>query len=149
MRLNLYSIIFNPFFLIFITVFLGVWAGNWKKLGKMKPGVGGPLFIGLIIGWVVYSLADGISEGDKAYNAAEAIISKNMVPFEIQSFMLMLFVAAIGLLASKDLGIVIKKYGFRFIVLGIVITLSGALMSFGIVLLNSKSNIYEASGVYT
>jgi len=51
-----------------------------------------------------------------------------------------LFVAAVGLLAAKDLKTVLLKYGFKFIVLGILITFTGALVTYGMTLLSSRSH---------
>lgn len=149
MRFDIYDIIFNPFFLIFITMILGLWVGYWKKLGKMKLGVGGPLFVGLIIGWAVVHFAHNIGQEHSAYTAVESLISQSIIPSNIQFFLLVLFVAAIGLLASKDMRTVIKKYGTKLIMLGIVITFLGAALSYTAVLIKPDSNVYETSGLYT
>jgi putative transport protein len=149
MRLDLYGILFSPYFLIFSTLCLGMLFGSWKKMGHMKFGVGGGLFIGIVIGYAVYSFALGIGETHAGYKAARSLISNNVIPSTIQNFVLMLFVAATGLLAAKDLKAVLKKYGVKFIVLGVTVTFLGAALSYGSSRLFKKVNVFEASGIYT
>ncbi len=149
MKFDLMSVVMNPFFLIFLTLCVGMGAGNMKKLGKMRLGVGGPLFFGLAIGWVVKKLAFSVKEGEPGYDAASSLIKTNAIPSILLSVMLILFVAAVGLLASRDLGVVIKRYGLRFIALGLFITLIGAGLSYTTVLINSDTDAFEASGIYT
>jgi putative transport protein len=62
---------------------------------------------------------------------------------------LLLFVAAVGLLAAKDIGPVLKKYGAKFVILGFIITLLGAATTYGSTMLMKNANPYEVSGVYT
>jgi putative transport protein len=67
---------------------------------------------------------------------------------------LILFVATVGLLAAKDIGAVLKKYGLKFVALGLIITFVGAAATYGMTLfttnvLQSDSTPYEVSGVYT
>lgn len=53
------------------------------------------------------------------------------------------------MLASKDIGIIIKKYGSKFIILGFLITFIGAITTYGMALIFSGINSYEITGVYT
>ena len=62
---------------------------------------------------------------------------------------LILFIAAVGLLAAKDIGIIIKKYGSKFIILGFLITFTGAVATYGMTLILPGINSYEVTGVYT
>ncbi|GAH20594.1 unnamed protein product, partial [marine sediment metagenome] len=54
-----------------------------------------------------------------------------------------------GLLAAKDIGIIIKKYGSKFIILGFLITFIGAAATYGMALILPGINSYEVTGVYT
>jgi putative transport protein len=118
-------------------------------MGKLRFGISGPLFIGIFGGWAVFALALTVAPGDPVYPAVQTMIKNNVVPSNIQMFMLTLFIAATGLLASRDLRIVLKKYGLKFVVLGVTITAIGAGMSYlwGVRGL-PDGNRYKASGIY-
>ena len=129
---NALSLILNPFILMFVTVALGLLFGK-VKFGKFSFGTSGALFVGLAVGWAVYGFAQKVYEsGDEtspAWKAAVQIMATNggkVVNNYFFQTALIIFVAAVGLLAAKDIGIVIKKYGAKFVVLGLLITLIGA-----------------------
>jgi putative transport protein len=82
-------------------------------------GVSGTLFTGLGLGMLGYS-----------------------VPYEYFSWNLVVFVVAVGLLASQDILRVVARFGFRFVALGILVTAVGAVLT---VLLG---NLFSASGVH-
>lgn len=138
----------SPYILMFVAVFTGLLLGN-VKVGRFNLGASGCLFTGLIIGWGVYRYAINISEGEKGYKAAQSMISSGAVSSIFFNLFLVFFVVSVGLLAAKDLGAVIKKYGSKFVVLGFIITLSGAIATYGMVLITPINNPYEVSGVYT
>ena len=149
------SLLFNPFVLMFITITLGLLFGK-IKFGRFNFGASGALFVGLAIGWAIYKYANGIYEsGDTeaaGFEAAAKIFQGNngkVINSYFFSTSLIFFVAAVGLLAAKDLGIVIRKYGAKFIILGILITLVGAGATYGATALVSGTNAYAISGVYT
>ncbi|MCY6484320.1 hypothetical protein OW763_08115 [Clostridium aestuarii] len=141
----------NPFILMFVAVFTGLLFGK-IKFGKFNFGVSGTLFSGLLIGWWVYGYGDKIIKaGEKAtgYKAANKMISAGIVSKDFFILFLVLFVAAVGLLAAKDMGTVLKKYGAKFVILGFLITLFGAAGTYGMTFLSGGSSPYEVSGVYT
>ncbi len=145
--------IMNPFVLMFISVFTGMLFGK-VKFGKFNFGVSGTLFTGLFFGWLVVKYAKTFVEGDKLYDFTQNFINKPIVPGQFFVFFLMLFVVSVGLLASKDIGVILKKYGTKFVVLGIFITFVGAATTYGMTLfvshvLESDATPYEVSGVYT
>ena len=145
--------IMNPFVLMFVAVFTGMIFGK-IKFGKFSFGVSGTLFTGLLIGWVVVRFANGFSEGDPKFSAAQSFLGKGIIPKDFFYLFLILFVATVGLLAAKDIGAVLKKYGGKFVALGIIITLFGAAATYGMTILTTKvfdsdSTPYEVSGVYT
>ena len=107
------SLILNPFMLMFLTVAIGLLLGK-IKFGKFSFGTSGALFVGLALGWIIYKYANSIyTAGDTArgFAAASKIFEENGTKLINQYFFsasLILFVAAVGLLAAKDLGIVIN-----------------------------------------
>lgn len=149
------SLLFNPFVLMFVTIALGLLFGK-IKFGKFSFGASGALFVGLVIGWIVYKYANGAYEsGDESaagFAAAATIFSGNggkLIHTNFFSTSLIFFVAAVGLLAAKDLGIVLRKYGAKFVILGLVITLVGAGATYGATAIVKGTNAYAVSGVYT
>jgi len=133
---------------MFIAVFTGIIFGN-VKIGKFNFGASGCLFTGLFTGWLVYRYGSNIQEGHDGFKAAQSMISVGVVPSVFFTLFLVFFVVAVGLLAAKDLGAVLKKYGGKFVVLGFLITLSSAIATYGMVLISPVDNPYEVSGVYT
>ena len=148
MQFNLATWIMNPFFLMMITVFLGMLFGK-IKFGKFTFGVSGCLFVGLVIGWWVYRLAYTFPKNESGYNAAIQLIEDGVIDKAFLTLFLILFIAAVGLLAAKDIGIIIKKYGSKFIILGFLITFVGAMATYGMALILPGINSYEVTGVYT
>ena len=148
------SLILNPFMLMFLTVAIGLLFGK-IKFGKFSFGTSGALFVGLALGWIIYKYANSIyTAGDTAngFAAASKIFEENGTKLINQYFFsasLILFVAAVGLLAAKDLGIVIKKYGAKFVVLGLLITMAGAGGTYAATALIDNTNSYAVVGVYT
>ncbi len=148
MKFNLIAWLTNPFVLMFLAVFTGMLFGK-IRFGKFNFGVSGTLFSGLVIGWWVFGLGKGIQEGEAGYSAAQSMIAASVVPKSFFYLFLILFVAAVGLLAAKDMGVVLKKYGAKFVLLGIIITFLGATATYGMTLLSASASPYEVSGVYT
>jgi putative transport protein len=155
MKLEIMDLILNPFILMFVTVVLGLWFGK-VKFGKFSFGSSGALFVGLVVGWAAYKLANGIySSGDETaagYEAARVIFESNGGKVINQLFFstsLILFVAGVGLLAAKDIGYIIRKYGPRFIIMGLVITFVGAGMTYVCTAFTHNTNSYAVVGVYT
>ncbi|WP_430884761.1 hypothetical protein [Fusibacter sp. JL216-2] len=138
----------NPFVLMFIAVATGLIFGK-IRFGKFNFGISGTLFTGLILGWAIMRYGAGFVEGDSGYSAAQSMIKAGVIDKNFFYLFLILFVAAVGLLAAKDIGAVLKKYGAKFVILGFVITLLGAATTYGCTMLMNGANPYEVSGVYT
>lgn len=143
----------NPFVLMFIAVFTGMLFGK-IKFGKFSFGVSGTLFTGLVIGWFVVKFANQFVDGDDYFDTAQSFLGKGVVPKDFFYLFLILFVAAVGLLAAKDIGAVLKKYGLKFVILGVLITFVGAAATYGCTIISTKvlnldTTPYEVSGVYT
>jgi len=148
MQFNLTAWIMNPFVLMMITVFLGMLFGK-IKFGKFTFGVSGCLFVGLVIGWWVYRLASTFPKTESVYKEALQLIKSGVIDKGFFTLFLILFIAAVGLLAAKDIGVIIKKYGSKFIILGFLITFTGAAATYGMALILPGINSYEVTGVYT
>lgn len=145
----------NPFILMFVAIITGLLFGK-IKFGKFSFGSSGALFSGLAIGWAAYRIAEKIYAGQDGaaagMKAAAQIIEDNGGKV-INSYFFttcpVIFVASIGLLAAKDLGIVIKKYGPKFIVLAVLITFVGAGATYACTAFCKDTNAYAVTGVYT
>lgn len=120
------AIITNEFFILFLVIALGLLIGK-IRIKNICLETSGALFVGLVFG------AYGFEVNNVIFN-----------------FGLVLFVSAVGLLAAKDVGRVVKLYGFKFAALGIVITFGGALATYIISLICKGSlDPYLISGTYT
>lgn len=109
------TLVRNPVFFLSVAVATGVLLGKIKIRG-VGLGVSGALFTGLLTGWL----------GAKVSN-------------DFFLWNLLIFVAAVGLLSSKDIVGVVKRYGYRFILLAIAVTGTGALATYFMALLFSGS----------
>ncbi|WP_303857497.1 hypothetical protein [Aminicella lysinilytica] len=154
-QFDFWSLLLNPFILMFVTIALGLLFGK-IKFGKFSFGASGALFVGLVIGWAVYKYADQVykagDDGSAVYKVATNIFvnnNGNVVSDYFFSASLVFFISALGLLAAKDLGVVIKKYGAKFVVLGILITFVGAGVTYGATFIVKGSNAYAVAGIYT
>ncbi len=150
MQFDLMEFIFNPFVLMFTAIGTGLLFGK-IKFGKFSFGSSGTLFTGLAIGWAVYRCAENIiAQGEAAggYAAASKLMGNGVIASSFLDTALIFFVAAVGLLAAKDMGAVLKKYGLKFIVLGFIITFVGAAATVGAVAVLDNTNSYELSGAY-
>ncbi|OJV64011.1 MAG: hypothetical protein BGO41_07090 [Clostridiales bacterium 38-18] len=148
MSFDVRSWLMDPFILMFVAVVTGLLFGK-IKFGKFSFGTSGALFTGLPLGWVMMNYAKQIGEDDNAYKAASALVKNGVVSSSFFTLFLVLFVVAVGLLAAKDINVVLKKYGVKFIIIGFLITFIGAAATYGMALLSDDSNPYEVSGVYT
>lgn len=151
MRFDLLGILMDPFVLMFVAVATGLLFGK-VKFGKFSFGTSGTLFTGLLIGWAVYELGNKIvAQGETAsgFAAATKMLGNGIIHSYFFDTSLIFFVAAVGLLAAKDMGAVLKKYGKKFIILGFLVTLVGAGVTYAATAVISGTNAYEVAGVYT
>jgi len=149
MTFNYVSFITNPFVLIFLSVVTGLLIGK-IQFGKFSLGTSGGLFTGLILGWYIYGkygLPYKDLENIPAY--ADKLLKNSVIPKDLFLFTLILFIAAVGLLASKDLCRIFKKYGLKFAFLGFIITFTGATVCYIMTLISKGQNPFAVSGVYT
>lgn len=148
MQFNFAEVFLSPYILMFLAIITGLLFGK-IKFGKFSFGISGALFTGLVIGWIAFKYASGITEGSESFKAAESLLNVGVIPSNFFDIFLILFVAAVGLLAAKDMGVVLKKYGAKFVLLGVIITFMSAAATYGATLFSKDANVYEVSGVYT
>jgi len=98
-----------------VAVVTGVLLGN-VRIREIGLGTSGALFTGLVIGWL----------GAR-------------VPEDFFIWNLLIFVTAVGLLSSRDIAGVVRRYGYRFILLAVAVTGAGALATCFMALLFSGS----------
>lgn len=148
MSINLFLLAANPFFLIFIAIISGILIGK-IEVYRCKLGSSGSLFTGLIIGWYVYEkyIVPYESSPDSPYYI-KTIMENGLIPQELFTFSLILFVAAVGLLAAKDIKNVFKMYGVKLLLLGFLIPFAGALVIYTIILLHGETNLFGFLGAY-
>ncbi|MEG2869835.1 MAG: hypothetical protein ACRCYC_05670 [Paraclostridium sp.] len=148
MSFNFADVFLSQFMLMFLAIVTGLIFGK-IKFGKFKFGISGTLFTGLVIGWGSFKYASSVPQGSSNFNIAQKLLSVGVVSNDFFNIFLILFVCAVGLLAAKDMGIVLKKYGLKFVILGMIITFTSAAATYGATFFSSDSNPYEVSGVYT
>jgi len=158
MKFELIAFLTNPFVPMFLAVVTGLLLGR-VRIGKFSFGQSGALFTGIFIGWLLYSkycvpfMLDphdpkkGLIAG--APKSAANYLANGVVPSSFFTLTLILFIAAVGLLAAKDLAKVVRKYGAKFMILGAVITGTGALMVYLSTLIFHGQNHFAVAGVYT
>ncbi|MCB2291752.1 hypothetical protein LGK97_18740 [Clostridium sp. CS001] len=158
MKFDFIAFLTNPYVPMFLATVTGLIIGN-IKIGKFSLGQSGGLFTGIFLGWLLYSkycvkfmidpsnAKKGLIEGAPKY--AVNYLKDGVVSNTLFTFTLILFIAAVGLLAGKDIGKVIKKYGAKFILLGGVITGAGALVTYLATLIFSGQNNFAVAGLYT
>jgi len=117
----------NDIFIPSLAVISGLLLGRIKIKG-INLGTSGTLFTGLLFGLMGFG-----------------------VPDSYFSWNLVIFVVAVGLLASEDALEVVKRFGFKFIALGIVATSVGAIVTLLLVkfLSNSSMDPLLLAGAYT
>lgn len=144
----MFALILNPIVLISFCVFLGIMVGN-VKLGRFNFSTSGSMFVGIGVGWLITKYIQTISPNSEFYGLSQQILDKEIVDKRFFDLFLVLFIASVGLLAARDVGRVIKKYGLKFIILGFLITFVGAATTYGFSLLYTVENPYLYTGVYT
>ncbi len=120
----------EPLFLVAFCIVLGQWIGN-RRLKYFKLGSSATLFVGLFI----------------SYFVANRLGTEIKVPGVIFSLSLIGFIAAVGLGASQNIRQVLKSHGIRFLILSMVVTLSGALATYVFAVLFDELR-YSIIGTY-
>lgn len=146
----LITVFTNQFFLMFLTIVFGLMIGK-IKIGNFSLGVSGGIFSGIIIGYFVTRWAQGVQEGEAAYQTAAGILKNGVVANIFFIFFLLLFLLSIGLKVGGSIGTIFKKYGFKFVVIGVSIPLISMLMAVilqFVVLGNNDVTEHETAGMF-
>lgn len=123
---QLTALLENPLFVMFLAVFAGMLLGDVEVRG-FTLGISGTLFAGLVLGHF------GLT-----------------VPHSYFTFSLALFVAAVGLMASQDIGGVVRQYGAKCVTIGVVMpTVAAALTFLGVQFLGGGLNPLLVEGTFT
>lgn len=125
---TLISVVTNQFFMIFLAIALGLLIGK-IKIGNFSLGVSGGIFSGILIGYLAYSWASGVQQGELGYSSAAAVLKNGVVSNLFFTFFLMLFLVAIGMKVGSSIGAITRKYGAKFIVIGVMIPVVSMLVS--------------------
>jgi putative transport protein len=96
----------NELLILFLVMLVGVGIGR-LKFHSFSLGVSGALYVGLIFGHFGFGVSHKF--------------------FELS---LLIFVTSVGLLASRDIGHIMMKHGIKLVILAVVITGTGALLTF-------------------
>lgn len=114
------SVVTNQFFMIFLTIVLGLALGK-IKIGNFSLGVSGGIFSGIVIGYFAYDWASKVQEGQVGYASASTVLKNGVVSNLFFTFFLMLFLVAIGMKVGGGIGAIFKRYGIKFVVIGVMI----------------------------
>ncbi|NLI96458.1 MAG: YidE/YbjL duplication, partial [Synergistaceae bacterium] len=115
----------NQILLLSVAVASGLLLGR-LKFKSISLGTSGVLFTGLALG-----------------------LLKVKISYELFNWNLMLFVVAVGLLSAEDIVLVVKKYGMKFVALGLVVTGVGALCTYAMARMAVGMDPLMVAGTYT
>ncbi len=140
----------NPLFLLCLSIFLGQFLGR-ISLAKFKLGVSGTLFAGMGLSCFVYRcLVSPYVNGGRAVPAyVERILQQGLIDKAYFDFLLLLFVASVGLLAAQDVARVFRGNGVKFLILAVVITSAGAGTAYLLFRMIPGLDSRAITGVYT
>lgn len=145
------TIFTNQFFLMFLAIATGLMIGK-IKIKSFSLGVSGGIFTGIIIGYFVTKWAHTASEGAIGYANAKRILSTGVVAQAFFTFFLLLFLVSIGLKVGNSIGTIFKKYGMKFVIIGVsipVVSMITACVLYGTVLSSNGSiTPFETIGMY-
>ena len=117
---TLISVYTNQFFLIFLAIATGLLIGK-IKIGNFSLGVSGGIFSGIVIGYFAEAWAKSVQEGALGYASAAGVLKTGVVSNLFFTFFLMLFLVSIGMKVGGSIGAIFKKYGAKFVVIGVMI----------------------------
>ena len=146
------TILTNQFFLMFLAIATGLLLGK-IKIKDFSLGISGGIFTGIVIGYFATAWAHGVAEGGLGYSNAKRILSQGVVSQPFFTFFLFLFLASIGLKVGKNIGVIFKRYGERFVVLGAMIPLVSMIVACAahVTVFKDDENLsaYETIGVFS
>lgn len=145
------SILTNQFFLMFLAIATGLLIGK-IKIGYFSLGVSGGIFTGIAIGYFVTRWANAAVAGDVGFANARRIMSQGVVASAFFTFFLLLFLVSIGLKVGSSIGAIFRKYGMKFVVIGVSIPVVSMIVAIAIHLTAFRGNAaitpFETIGMY-
>lgn len=125
---TLISVFTNQFFMIFLAIATGLLIGK-IKIGNFSLGVSGGIFSGIAIGYFAEAWAKGVQEGAPGYASAASVLKTGVVSNLFFTFFLMLFLVSIGMKVGGSIGAIFKKYGVKFVIIGMMIPIISMIVS--------------------
>ena len=125
---TLISVFTNQFFMIFLAIAIGLLIGK-IKIGNFSLGVSGGIFSGIAIGYFAQAWAKGVQEGAPGYASAASVLKTGVVSNLFFTFFLMLFLVSIGMKVGGSIGAIFKKYGVKFVIIGMMIPIISMIVS--------------------
>ncbi|MDR1247646.1 MAG: hypothetical protein LBK57_11620 [Clostridiales Family XIII bacterium] len=141
---NITTFFVNPFTLMFASIAFGLYFGK-IKFGRFNFGASGALFVGLFLSWLAWTYGESLPESHQACAVVRKVLDASIVPSSYFDLFLIIFVTAVGLDAAREIVQVVKKYGARFILLGVLTVTVGLASTYGLTLAFSS----ESSGAAT
>lgn len=145
------TILTNQFFLMFLAIATGLLIGK-IKIKSFSLGVSGGIFTGIVIGYFVTKWAHTAQEGAIGYANAKRILSTGVVAQAFFTFFLLLFLVSIGLKVGNSIGMIFKKYGIKFVIIGVsipIVSMAVACILYSTVLSSNQSiTPFETIGMY-
>ncbi len=148
------ALLTEPLFLMSLAILCGHYLGR-INIAHFKLGVSGTLFAGMGISWLVYNrlvLPFETAVANGASNVpiyAVRIVKNGFIDKPYFDFFLLLFVASVGLIASRNTAKVFHGNGIKFLLLAIVITVTGAGVAYSLFHLIGNLNMSAITGLYT
>jgi len=152
-----FNVFFNQYFLLFLTAALGYLLGK-VKIKSFTLGSTGGIFTGILIGWLMVTLANGVPETDSHFTTAQKLIgdssTSGIVDPGFMNFFLIIFIAAAGLGVGRKIRKVLILTGVKLVVIGIIIPVISMVLTFGCLklapsLMGSNYSGYSISGMYS
>ena len=134
--------------LLFATVILGCLLATIKIRG-VELGTAMVMFAGVLVSCLAGVYAWSLSEGHPMYERTYALLNASIVPSSLQDLFNLIFLTCVGLLASKNLIPIMKRYGTRFLAMAVVITTLGFAGTVAAGKLTGRYTAFEMAGVFS
>ncbi|HHW93784.1 MAG TPA: hypothetical protein GX734_04735 [Clostridiaceae bacterium] len=142
------AIFINTFVLLFLTVVIGYKLASIRIRGS-SLGAAMVLFTGILISFLVGTYINSLPDESTLKATGQALMDNSIVPSSVLSVFLVFFISGVGLVASKELLPVLKKYGLKFLAMAIIITTLGMAGTFAIGKISGNYDTFEMSGVFS
>ncbi len=142
------AIFINMFVLLFLTVVIGYKLASVRIRGS-SLGAAMVLFTGILISFLVGTYINSLPDESTLKATGQALMDNSIVPSSVLSVFLVFFISGVGLVASKELLPVLKKYGLKFLAMAVIITTLGMAGTFAIGKISGDYDTFEMSGVFS